>query len=113
MKHPLIIKSALVPKRFCVNIFGTLWTRDKSWIDRYVINHEKIHTRQQKELLFAGFYLLYIIEWLFRMLQYRNFQQAYLNISFEREAYSYGKDLDYLNRRQSYAWIRFVKKDKK
>lgn len=105
-RQPLIVRCSLVPRRFCVNIFGTLWVRDPSWINRYVINHERIHTAQQRELLFVPFYLLYVLEWLVRLVQYRNFNDAYMNISFEREAYRHGGDLSYLARRRRYAWVR-------
>ena len=97
-----------MPKHICLNLFGTFWTRDKSWIDKYVVNHERIHTRQQKELLFIPFYLIYILEWLVRLVQYRNQEKAYMNISFEREAYKYGHDLKYLEQRKPYAWIKFL-----
>lgn len=96
-------------KRYCLNLFGTFWSRETDWIDKYVINHERIHTAQQKELLFIPFYVLYGIEWLFRFIQYRNQHQAYMNISFEREAYKYGNDLNYLKTRKPYSWIRFLK----
>ena len=104
----MIIKSNLIPEGICVNLFGTLWTRDPSWIDKYVINHERIHTAQQRELLFIPFYILYIIEWLIRLIQYRNRQDAYTSISFEREAYTHGHDLNYLHRRPLFAWTRFL-----
>ena len=105
---PVIVKSKIVPKNRCVNLFGTLWAQDPSWIDRYVINHEKIHTRQEMELLFIPFYLFYILEYLIRLLQYRNHNLAYLNISFEREAYKHGHNLEYLNSRRSFAWLHFM-----
>ena len=109
MKKLIIIKSNLVSKHTCVNLFGTFWTRDKSWIDKYVVNHERIHTQQQKELLYIPFYILYILEWIFRLIQYRNQQDAYMNISFEREAYKHGHELDYLQQRKRYSWIKFIK----
>ncbi len=84
----MIIKCRFVPKGICVSLFGTFWTRDPSWIDKYVINHERIHTAQQRELLFIPFYILYVFEWLIRLIQYRNRNDAYMNISFEREAYA-------------------------
>ena len=64
-----IIKTNLAPKGFCLNFFGLLLTRDKSWIDKYVVNHERIHTAQQKEMLWIPFYIAYIIEWLFKLLK--------------------------------------------
>ena len=94
-----------MPKKYCVNIFGTFWARDTSWIDKYIINHERIHTAQMRELFFVPFYILYVLEWLVRLIQYRNSREAYLNISFEREAYTHGSDLTYLSRRRRYSWL--------
>lgn len=108
MKKPIIITSRIVPNHVCVNLLGTFWTRDKSWIDKYVVNHERIHTRQQRELLFLPFYVLYLLEWLIRFFQYGNLQTAYLNISFEKEAYNHDYDLSYLSKRQPYSWIKFI-----
>ncbi|MCM1489586.1 MAG: hypothetical protein NC095_01980 [Muribaculum sp.] len=104
----MIVKCRLIPEGICMNLFGTYWTRDTSWIDKYVINHEMIHTAQQKELLFIPFYLLYFIEYLLRLIQYRSHQKAYLNISFEREAYAKGHDLNYLKTRHPYEWINHI-----
>lgn len=104
----MIVKCRLIPEGICVNLFGTFWARDTSWIDMYVVNHERIHTAQQKELLFIPFYIIYVLEWLFRLLQYRNKDKAYLNISFEREAYTNGHDLEYLSRRKNYAWLGYM-----
>lgn len=98
-----------MPKGICLNLFGTYWTRSAHWIDRYVINHERIHTAQQRELLFVPFYILYVIEWIVRFAMYCNWKQAYYNISFEREAYRYGNDLGYLNRRRHYSWLGFIR----
>lgn len=106
----VIVKSRLIPKGFCVNLFGTFWARDTSWIDKYVVNHERIHTAQQRELLFVPFYIIYLIEWLIRLLQYRHWKQAYYNISFEREAYANGNDLTYLDRRRHYAFLNYLRK---
>ncbi|MCM1028022.1 MAG: hypothetical protein NC342_00685 [Pseudoflavonifractor sp.] len=103
-----IIQCPLIPKGICINLFGTFWTRDSSWIDRFVINHERIHTAQQHELLFIPFYILYILEWLVRLIRYRNFHKAYLNISFEREAYANGHNLAYLPSRRPFAWCHYI-----
>ncbi len=105
---PLIIRSRLMPKRFCMNLFGTIWARDTSWIDSHVINHERIHTAQQRELLFIPFYIFYFIEWLIRLIQYRNWDKAYRNISFEREAYAHGHDISYLKKRKHYSFLKYV-----
>lgn len=102
-----VIVTRLMPEGFCLNLFGFYLTRDRSWIDRYVINHERIHTAQQRELAFVVFYVLYLVEWLVRLVQYRHWYRAYKNISFEREAYAHGNDLTYLSRRRHYAWIKY------
>ena len=62
--------------------------------DVILINHEKIHLKQQRELLILPFYIWYICEWLFRTLLYLNSYRAYQNISFEREAYANENNLD-------------------
>lgn len=106
----MIVRSKLIPDGICLNLFGTFWTRNPEWIDRYVINHEKIHTAQQRELLFVPFYILYLIEWCIRLMQFGSWKQAYYNISFEREAYRHGKDLTYLAKRPFYSWVKFLRK---
>lgn len=103
-----IIKSRLAPKGFCINIFGTVWSRETSWIDRKVVNHERIHTAQMRELLFVPFYILYVLEWFARLVQYRNRDKAYRNISFEREAYGNADKFSYLAERKPYAWLRYI-----
>lgn len=103
-----IFRCRLVPKHYCVNLFGTIWVRDSSWIDMYVVNHERIHTAQQRELLFIFFYIFYVVEYLVRLVIYRSHHKAYMNISFEREAYSYGHELSYLSRRRNFAWIKHI-----
>ncbi|MDE6547448.1 MAG: hypothetical protein K2L22_00490 [Muribaculaceae bacterium] len=109
-KKPLIIQSRWMRKGYCLNLFGTFWARDTSWIDRYVINHERIHTAQMRELLFIPFYIIYVVEWLIRIIQYRDVHKAYLNISFEREAYIHGHDLGYLKQRRHFASIHYLRK---
>jgi len=67
--------------------------------DIILINHERIHLVQQKELLIVAFYVFYILEWMLRSLYYFNTYKAYQNLSFEREAYQNEKDLDYIKNR--------------
>lgn len=76
--------------------------------DAILINHERIHLRQQAELLLVFFYLWYLCEWLVRSLAYRDFYKAYQNISFEREAYSRERELDYLGRRPLFRFLRYL-----
>lgn len=73
-----------------------------------MIQHECIHLRQQKEMLLLFFYIWYLAEYLIRLIQYKNHHRAYRKISFEREAYLYEADPDYLKRRKNFAFLRFL-----
>ena len=75
--------------------------------DQVLINHERIHLRQQAELLIIPFYLLYLMEWVVRSVLYLDFYRAYQNISFEREAYKNEKDLNYIDNRPAFAFFRY------
>jgi len=62
-----------------------------------LINHERIHLRQQMELLFIGFIIWYFIEL---------YRKGYRGVSFEKEAYQNQDNLDYLKNRK---WFSFYK----
>lgn len=81
---------------------------NKFWIKRgkRTINHESIHFQQQLELLVIPFYVMYILEWFFKLFIYG--RKAYYNISFEREAYNNDENFDYLNTRKRYNWIKLI-----
>ncbi len=102
----------MVPKGYLgVTIFPFMFLKFKGLKDNKVlINHEKIHLRQQLELLIVPFFIIYIAEFLIRLIQYRNWYLAYRNISFEREAYKNEKDLDYLKSRPLFAFVNYFKK---
>lgn len=102
-RSPVIIRCPLIPRRFCVNIFGTLWVRDKNIINPRLINHERIHTAQMRELLFIPFYIIYFLEWILRLMACSRWYDAYLAISFEGEAYSNDADPSYLSVRRPFA----------
>ncbi|QDW28306.1 hypothetical protein FFJ24_021195 [Pedobacter sp. KBS0701] len=76
--------------------------------DAEMINHEKIHLRQQLELLILPFYLLYLFNYLINLFKYQNHDQAYRNIVFEKEAYNHDTDLNYLKNGNWYGWIRSI-----
>lgn len=76
--------------------------------DAVLINHERIHLEQQKELFIIFFYILYISEWILRFLYYLDSYKAYQNISFEREAYAHEWDLDYTTKRRSFGFIKYL-----
>ena len=76
--------------------------------DLVFLNHERIHLKQQAQLLVLFFYLWYGLEFLFRIIQYKNRYKAYRNISFEREAYAHEKDLDYLKKRSFWKFLKYL-----
>ncbi|RTE54205.1 hypothetical protein EHW67_03290 [Arenibacter aquaticus] len=76
--------------------------------DAILINHERIHLKQQRELLIVPFYLLYILEGIIRFLIYFDAYKAYRNISFEREAYHCESNLYYLQQRRPFSFIKYL-----
>lgn len=92
-------------------------------------NHEKIHARQQIEMLVAGsalaiplyfivgwwcllalpiFFWIYGLEYVVRLVICRDRYEAYFSISFEREAYANQSDAGYLRNRKWYAWTHYL-----
>ncbi len=75
--------------------------------DVVLLNHERIHLRQQFEMLVLPFFILYLVEFFIGYIKYQNWQKAYKNISFEREAYSNEKDLYYLKKRSFWRFLKY------
>ncbi len=73
------------------------------------LNHEYIHFKQGKELLFIGFWLLYVLNYLFNLFRF-NFDshEAYINIAFEREAYENQRNFNYISKRKKYNWVKWL-----
>lgn len=88
-----------------ITLFGILFVRENVKVSETMLNHEQIHARQQRELLWVPFLLWYGIEWFIRLFQHGD---EYRSISFEREAYGNEKNLNYLQERKPYAWLRYV-----
>ena len=86
-----------------------LFKNDTLKKDKVIIRHELIHFKQQIELLVLPFYLLYFVFYLINLLVYRDHHLAYLNICFEREAYSNDANPGYLISRRHYAWIKYIR----
>lgn len=99
-------------KFFATNIFGIIFCRsDKGRMNEVDINHEYIHTLQQREMLYVFFMLWYSIEWIYRYCKCRDFMKAYYSLYFEREAYANERNLNYAGQRRPFDWwYQFVKK---
>ena len=106
----LIVTKYLIPKGYRgLALFPFVFVKyslDKK--NLVFVNHERIHLRQQLELLIIPFFVLYFLEFFLRLIQYRNVDLAYRNISFEREAYANEKDLDYLKNRFLWRFIKYI-----
>ncbi|MBT8326211.1 MAG: hypothetical protein KJP21_00725 [Bacteroidia bacterium] len=74
--------------------------------NKVILNHEKIHLKQQIELLIIFFYIIYLVEYIVLLITHLNHDKAYRNISFEKEAYLKDKDLDYLKKRKFWSMWR-------
>ena len=104
-----IIRTSILPFSgfSAINLLGVLFVHHGVYLNHELLNHERIHTAQQREMLFVFFYVAYLVEWLIRLPMRGN---AYRNISFEREAYANQRDPDYLSHRRCYAWRKYMKR---
>lgn len=71
------------------------------------INHERIHIRQQIELLLVFFAVWYAASFLYGRLRGRSWYDSYRNIIFEREAFDRMYDPDYLKKRRVFAFMKY------
>ena len=76
--------------------------------DVVLLNHERIHLAQQKELLLVLFYMWYAVELVYNKFKYGSWYAAYRNISFEREAYGNELNADYLKSRSLFGFKNFI-----
>ncbi|AHM59002.1 hypothetical protein D770_03675 [Flammeovirgaceae bacterium 311] len=94
-----------------ITLFPFVLIGNKTQLSRRLVVHERIHLRQQAEMLIVPFYLWYLLEYLVRLIRYRSRYRAYRNISFEREAYTHDKQTAYLLNRPIWNWRRYLKKN--
>lgn len=103
--------------------------KNKEEMPQHIRNHECIHARQWVECMLASgviiwalvlfadisawwfslsflmFYILYVLEYLIKLIPYGN--DAYRNISFEREAYDNQYDSNYLENGDYFMWLHY------
>lgn len=82
-----------------IAIFPFIFVREESKTSKVLLNHERIHLRQQLELLIVPSLIWYLIEGVFK---------DYRQISFEREAFANEKDLNYLKTRKWFAFVKYL-----
>lgn len=107
----VVVSKYLVPNGFrAITAFPFVLLKINSLRDNLVlIYHERIHIRQQLELLVLPFYTWYLIEYIFRFFQYKGDRmRAYRNMSFEREAYDNEHNPNYLKSRPFCRFLLYI-----
>lgn len=96
-------------KAEAITIFPFIFLRGRNLkANSVLLNHEHIHLIQALELLILPFYIWYLVEFTIRFIQFRDFHNAYRNISFEREAFANERDLDYLKSRKLWSFWKYL-----
>lgn len=75
--------------------------------DDVLIRHERIHLRQEVELLVIPFYVLYLFNYGVNLIRLKDYNKAYRQIIFEREAYTNEAVPGYLKKRKLWAWLKY------
>ena len=113
---PIFIENSKVPKILsyispidisAISLVGLVFCRARA--SAALRRHETIHFQQQLELLFVGFFALYLFFWLVSLVRCRSGSEAYHEIPFEREAYYNQYASNYLATRKRYSWFRYVR----
>lgn len=116
----------LFPGYDTIMLFGFILTKNRT-LSAQTITHERIHVRQWLECSLLAvplmllswwfavsapflYYIVYLVEYLVRLVVKRNASEAYRDISFEREAYRNQRDGSYLNRRLPFGFIKYLKR---
>ena len=103
MKYPVIIVPFLKVSGMALYPFILLHNK-ADLQNKVLINHEKIHLKQAEELLIVPFYIAYLLNYLVNLVVYRDHNKAYLNIVFEREAYTNECNLMHTRQRGFWFW---------
>ena len=106
----IVVIPKLLGKSFnAITIYPFIILKNKSLkYDSILLNHELIHIKQQKELYWIFFFVWYFIEYVIKLIYFKNSYDAYKNISFEREAYSNELNPDYLTNRKKFNFLKYL-----
>lgn len=106
----LIVSKYLIPKGYRgMTVFPFVFLRNRNDKKHLVLmNHERIHLRQQAELLVLPFFVWYGLDFLVKLIRFRDKNKAYRSVVFEREAYANENDLDYLKSRSFWNFVQFL-----
>lgn len=106
----IIVTTHLFHKKFAaMAIFPFIFICKKGYrYNKVVMNHEKIHLRQQVEMGVIPFYIWYSIEFLIHWVRTGNADSAYHKICFEKEAYANELDFNYLKKRSFWRFLKYL-----
>lgn len=114
------------------NFAGITWNKKICYRKKYFlfqststdrsVRHEYIHVKQQEELTFPIFLFLYILNWIWNIVEFIFFPliliakafgvpwyygKPYRTTMFEREAYANDDKIGYLNYRKKFAFFKY------
>jgi hypothetical protein len=90
-----------------ITLYPFIIVKTKLQKNKKLLNHEKIHLAQQKELFVIGFYVWYICSFVKNYLKFFDYWASYQYIIFEREAYINEKNFSYLKNRKKFNFLKF------
>lgn len=107
----IVFSKYLVPKGFIgITFYPFIILKNKNFrFNKILVNHERIHLRQQLDLFILFFYVWYTIEFVVRFCICKNKKMAYKSISFEKEAYVNEHNLKYLDKRKWMSFLKYLK----
>lgn len=117
MKNLKIIYCKHIPFKgyYAITFFNNMIVREeyKDKIGMRIKNHESIHQAQAYDFGigvfgFFLFYLLYLLEWVFKLPWVLFGYKPYHSVSFEQEAYNREFDYTYLEDRKKFAWAKYI-----
>lgn len=97
LSKPVLVKDSKLARVLDVNaivLYPFIFFADRS-PDPFIVNHEFIHVQQIKRHGVGKFYFLYLYEYLRHRLKKKRHYEAYMAISFEKEAYENQHNLAY------------------
>lgn len=105
----ILTSKYLVPKGYAgMAVFPFIFLKNRKYLQNSrLLNHEKIHLRQQAELLIIPFYIWYIGEYIVLLIKYQNREKAYRSVIFEKEAYAEEHHNNYLTKRPFWNFIKY------
>ena len=115
--RPIIFENSRFPKfvglfapidPWAISVGPFVWCKGE--LSERTRRHETIHFFQQLEMLFVGQWILYGLSYLYnRVIKRMDGPSAYRANVFEVEAYSNDGDETYLETREAFAWLKYIR----